>query len=104
MAISEDESTVDKTQTSEPLSVDEINKWKKSAAQLTPYELDSSSFYRWEEAAANYREINELDDERDRAVDQANAIMSTLFRAIVLGPVTLYFFLFYLLVVQPIFH
>ena len=98
MAISEDESTADKTQTFEPLSVDQINKWKKSAAQLTPYERD-----RWKEAAARYRETSDLDHERDRIYDRANDIMSTIVLAIVLGPVTLYFFLFYLLVVLPSF-
>ena len=83
MAISDDESTVDKTQTSEPLRVDKLD--------------------RWEEAAAKYRKTSDLDDERDPIYDRANDIMSTIVLAIVLGPVTLYFFLFYLLVVLPSF-
>ena len=84
MAIIGDESTVDKTQTSELLSVDEINRWKEAAARETREKI--------------------LDDERDRIVDQADATMSTIVGGILIGPIILYFFLFHLLVVQPMLH
>ena len=84
MAIIGDESTVDKAQTSEPLTVDEINRWKEAAARETKERM--------------------LDDERDRIVDRVNATMSTIVGGILIGPVILYFFLFHLLVVQPMLH
>ena len=82
-----DESTVDKSQTSGPL----------------PERLIDDESNRLKGTATACQKTSAPDEEWERKYGRANRIMSTILRAILIGPGTLYIF-FYLLLVQPLFY